>query len=79
MCQFSQIYNRVMALHYRPLNILRMIDGIRPNFAYALLLTRSRLRIYSTVMALGYCQNFISAQCRVKKLMKFEQVLYIHW
>ena len=54
-----------------PLNFLiswEQIDGIWPNFAYALILTRSRLgllqfsQIYNRVMALDWCRNFVSAQ-----------------
>ena len=46
--QFSQINNRVMALDIRilfPLNILRTNWWNWPNFGYALILTRSRLRL----------------------------------
>ena len=45
------------------------IDGIWTNFAYALTSTRSRLGLlhvnfckFTTVMTLGYCQKFVSAQ-----------------
>ena len=35
-------------------------------------------QIYNTVMALGYCQNFVSAQFFVNELMEFDQILYMH-
>ena len=49
------------------------MDGILSNFAYALTVTRSWLRllsinfsqIYNTAMTLDYRQNFVSAQYRV--------------
>ena len=31
-------------------------------------------QIYKTVMALGYCQNFVSAQYLVNKLIEFDLV-----
>ena len=50
------------------------------NFAYVLTLIRSKLgllrsisAVYNTVMALGYCQNFVSAQNRVKESLEFDQ------
>ena len=35
-------------------------------------------QIYNTVMALGYCQNFVSTQYLGNRLMEFDQVLRMH-
>ena len=35
-------------------------------------------QLYNTVMALGYCQNFIFAQYLVNKMMEFDKILYMH-
>ena len=45
------------------------IDGIRPNFEYALPLTS----------AFDYCQNFIFVQYFGNELMELDQVLHMHW
>ena len=58
----------------------------RPNFVYAIILTRSWLgllpvifRIFvTTVVALDSCQNFVSAQYLVNKWTEFHQILYMH-
>ena len=63
--QFTQIPNRVMA-HESCQNFLcslsrELVNGIVQNFAYALMLTRSRLticNIYKTVMTLSYVRGF---------------------
>ena len=34
--------------------------------------------IYNTVMALGYCQNYVSAPYLVNQSMEFDQILCIH-
>ena len=36
------------------------------------------LLLYNTVIALGFCQNFVSAQYLVKELMEFDQFLHVH-
>ena len=64
----------------RILFLLNISDGIRPNFAYALMLTRSSLiwlsisflQIYNTVV--GWLLLILSAQYLGKKLMEFDQV-----
>ena len=62
-------------------------DGIRPNFALALMLISSTLgllrvnfRTFSTwLWPFCYRQNFVSAQYLVNKLMEFDKSLYMHW
>ena len=39
---------------------------------------RQLSQIYNRVIALDFRQNFISAQYLVKKLMEFDQILYMH-
>ena len=39
---------------------------------------RPFLQIYYTVMPLGYCQNFVSAQYLVNESMEFDQILHMH-
>ena len=34
-------------------------------------------QINNTVVALGYCQNFASAQCLVNESMEFDGILHI--
>ena len=77
-------------LHFHSI-FWELIDGIWPDFAYALILTRSRfglsismhtrqfLLIYNRVMALDSCRNFVSAQYLKNKLMEFDQILHMHW
>ena len=36
------------------------------------------LQTYNRVMALDYCQNFVSAQNRVNGLMAFDHILHMH-
>ena len=62
------------------------IDGIWPNFAYALILIRSDydcyasiFHIYNRVMALDWYWNFVFAQYIEKKLNEFDQILRMHW
>ena len=62
------------------------IDGLRPKFAYGLVVTSSRLRLlrensckFITVMALEWCQDFVSTQYFENKFMEFGQVLHMHW
>ena len=52
---------------------------------YALTITRSGLgllpinfRKFTTVMAHGYCQNFISAKYLENKSVEFDQILHMH-
>ena len=65
------------------------IDGILPNFAYALILTRSRLGLLSVnfhqivtelwpLMIHDFCQNFVSTQYLENELMEFDQILHMH-
>ena len=61
------------------------IDGIRPNFVYALTLTRSKLGSlcvifckYTTQLWPLVIVNFVSAQYLRNKLMEFDKILHIH-
>ena len=45
--------------------------GLRHNIA-----NLTGLQVYNTVMALGYCKIFVSAQYLGKILMELDQVLY---
>ena len=38
---------------------------------------RQFLQLYNTVMTLGYCQNFVSAQILVNKSMEFDKILHM--
>ena len=42
------------------------------------MMTRQFLQIYNRVMALGYSQNFVSAQYFVNNFMEFDQILHMH-
>ena len=63
------------------------IEGIRPNFRRCIdvdkieigIVTQRLSQLYNTVIALGYCQNFVSAQYLVQELMEFNQVMHMHW
>ena len=135
-CRFLQIYNGPWFLSEFTISWER-IDGFQPNFAYILVLTRSRLvllhvnfckfikelrplidvrtslslnilntnwwistkfcicidndkilvgivtcqlpQLYKRVMALDWCQNFVSAQYLEYKWLDFDQILHMHW
>ena len=56
------------------------------NFAYALIITRSRLGLLCVkfcnlqqIMALDYGQNFVFAQYLENELIKLDQSLHMHW
>ena len=58
------------------------IDGVWPNFAYALILTivtRQFLQTYNRVMSLDWCWNFIAAQYLENKFVEFNQILQMNW
>ena len=86
-----KIYNRVMALDIVkilfPLNILwtnwsnliKICMCIDLNQISVTIITRKFSQIYNTVMALGYCQLFGSAQYLGNRLMEFNHVLLMHW
>ena len=60
---------------------LKLTFSWRTDSLFNLILTRFRLgfsQICNTVMALDWCQNFISAQFLENKWMDFYQILYMH-
>ena len=70
-CHFSQICNRVMALDSSYIVVTTNVYNFSNFFfVFALILTRSGLgllpvifsQIYNRVLALYWCQNFVSAQ-----------------
>ena len=76
-------------LHFRSIS-WEQNDGIWPNFAYALILTISRLGFFCVnfhqivtelwpLMIHDFCQNFVSAQYLENELMKFDQIMHMHW
>ena len=73
-------YGPLLSLEFRFFSISwDKIDAVRPNYAYALMLTRHFSQMYYTAMTLGCCLNFVSAQYIVNALMKFDQILRIYW
>ena len=81
LCQFSPIYLWpliAVGICFRSI-AWEQIDGIWPNFAYALMLTRSSLgllhvnfRKFTTELWPLTCQNFVSAQYLDDKSMEFD-------
>ena len=63
-----------------------IIDGIWPNFVYALILKTSRLgivthefsQVNNTIMALDWGLNFVFTQYLENKLMEFDKILQMH-
>ena len=66
------------------------IDKIWPNFAYALILTKSRLGLLRVnfhqivtelwpLMIHDFCRNFVSPQYLKNEWMEFDQNLVMHW
>ena len=88
MHQFSQIYNRVMALEYcqnfvsaqyhvnESMEIIRFYVCIDLKQILVGIVTRQFSQIYNSVMALDFLKNFVSTQYLANQLMEFDQILH---
>ena len=87
MCQFVQIFKRVMALDsiLFPLNISRMNEWNLTKFGICIhideisvwIVMLKIVQIYNRVMALDLSQNFISTQFFKNEWMELSKILHI--